>query len=287
MQARATVIVPTFGQALFAQWAVRSVQNQTVRDMEICVICDGSPESMVTFFRAMSREDPRVRVFAFPKSPRTGEPYRDLVIRQTTGRIICYCSHDDLWLPHHVRVMEDALKESRFAHSLDAIVNLPEEIRAGKGLLGRVCLKDLKNPDVVRGMLAGSNCFGLTYGAHTRDSYFRLEEGWATTPGKEVPTDLYMWCKFLAAFPHECGTVRKVTALNFPHPPRRAWPEQERNDELKHYSERIQDPAFVKMISRSLLKCRIDEYCRTVRPLRIGRRFVRGVRKILRYGSSG
>jgi|SRR5271157_1749191 len=104
--ARATVIIPTFGNAKFARWAVKSVQRQTVTDIEICIICDGSPENMVSFLNNMRKEDPRIKVFVFPKSPRTGEPYRDIVIKQTTGKIICYCSHDDLWLPDHVRTME-------------------------------------------------------------------------------------------------------------------------------------------------------------------------------------
>jgi len=284
MEARATVIIPTFGEALFAQWAVRSVQSQNVRDIEICVICDGSPRSMVTLLETMSQEDPRVKVLAFPKSPRTGEPYRDLVIRQTTGKIICYCSHDDLWLSNHVQVMETVLRKCPFAHSLDAVVNLPERMRAGKGLFERVCLKDLKKRNTVERMFAGSNYFGLTCGAHTRDSYFKLEEGWVTTPGKDVPTDLYMWCKFLAAFPHECRTVKKITALNFPAPPRKAWTEQERDDELKYCFERTQDPVFAAVISRSLLKREIHHYLRMVLPPVMARRLVRAFWKTLKCG---
>ena len=60
-----------------------------------------------------------------------------------------------------------------------------------------------------------------------------------------------MWCKFLAAFPRECRTVRKITASATSRiRPRAEWPEQQRNDELKHYFERIRDPEFVKMISQ-------------------------------------
>jgi len=39
-------------------WAVKSVQNQRIKDIEICIICDGSPESMVTFFKKTAQEDP-------------------------------------------------------------------------------------------------------------------------------------------------------------------------------------------------------------------------------------
>ena len=257
MEARATVLVPTFGQASFAQWAVKSVQNQKMEDIEICILCDGSPDSMVAFFKTMAQDDPRVQVFPFPKSRRTGEPYRDLVIKQTTGKMICYCSHDDLWLPHHLQEMEDALQKCRFAHSLHAAVNLPEKVRAGQGLFKRIYLKNIKDRNTARGMFQGTNFFGLTYGAHTRDSYLELAEGWVTTPREDVPTDLYMWCKFLAAFPDECKTIMKITALNFTHKPREAWSEQQRDDELKYYFERIQDPKFLKTVARSLLRRRV------------------------------
>jgi glycosyltransferase involved in cell wall biosynthesis len=105
---RATVIIPTFGNAKFARWAVKSVQQQTVTDIEICIICDGSPENMVSFFENMGKEDPRIKVFVFPKSPRTGNLIS--IRNQTNHREITYCSHDDLWLPDHVRTMEKALK---------------------------------------------------------------------------------------------------------------------------------------------------------------------------------
>ena len=75
MVARATVIMPTFGQAEFAVWPIKSVQAQTVRDIEICILCDGSSENMVGFFNAFAKEDPRIRVFSFPKGPRNGEEH--------------------------------------------------------------------------------------------------------------------------------------------------------------------------------------------------------------------
>ena len=247
MEARATVIIPTFGEAKFARWAIKSVQQQTVKDIEICIICDGSPENMVSLFRSMEQEDPRIKVFAYPKSPRTGEPYRDIAIKQTTGQIICYCSHDDLWLPNHIQVMEEALKKCCFTHSLHAFVNLSEAIKDENTLLGGIYWINL-NPEIIERMQSGENFFGLTYGAHTRKSYNELEEGWVTTPLKDFQTDLYMWCKFLTAFGERCKTTMKVTALNFEQIPRNDWSEQERDDELSLYFEKIQDPAFLRKI---------------------------------------
>jgi glycosyltransferase involved in cell wall biosynthesis len=249
MKARATVIIPTFGNAKFALWAVRSVQQQTVKEIEICIICDGSPENMVAFFRSMEKDDPRITVFAYPKSPRTGEPYRDDVIRRTSGEIICYCCHDDLWLPYHLEEMEKSLAKCQFTHSFPNFVSLPEDVRDVSTLFGKIIYwKNLNNQRTIRRMCGGKNYFGLTFGAHTRGSYYGLTEGWVTTPRPEVATDSYMWCKFVAAFGTNCSTVTRITALRFPQTSRKDWSEQKRDDELKLYFEKIQDPAFLRDI---------------------------------------
>ena len=260
MDARATVIIPTFGNATFARWAIKSVQQQTINDIEICLICDGSPENMISFFKDMEKEDPRLQVFVFPKAPRTGEPYRDIVIKQTTGRIICYCSHDDLWLPHHIEVMEKFLSRYFFTHSIHALVKLPDAGIDTNGFFGALGRISLEGDDVIERMRRGQNYVGLTFGAHTRKSYYTLDEGWVTTPRKDIPTDFYMWSKFLAAYGKHCKTIMKVTALNFQKSIRKDWSEQERNDELKEFFKKMQDRVFLRQIDKLCLKYRLLSY---------------------------
>lgn len=251
--ARATVIIPTFGNARFARWAIKSVQNQNVKDIEICIICDGSPDPMVSFFKDRGKDDPRIKVFVFPKSPRTGEPYRDLVISQTTGKIICYCSHDDLWLPNHVQIMEKSLRNCCFTHTLHTMVNPTVFDEDTSDWLGDVSWIDL-DQKIFDQMKSGVNPFGLTFGAHTRDSYYRLPERWVTTPDKDIPTDLYMWCKFLSNFGDLCKTTARITALCFPQIFRKGWSEHQRDEELREYFERIQTPDFLRELQRQSLK---------------------------------
>ena len=216
MDKRATVIIPTYGEAEFALWAIKSVQRQSVEDIEICIICDGSPAHMVTFFEKMADEDPRITVFRYPKSPRTGEPYRDEVIRKTTGSIICYCAHDDLWLPDHIETIERALGKYDFVHTLHAAVNISENIIRPYDIYSVIYLMNIKRRKIRKKMQCKQNFFGLTYGAHTRKAYFRLERGWETTPDKDIPTDLYMWNKFISCDKFKYKTIKKITALCFP-----------------------------------------------------------------------
>ena len=65
-----------------------------------------------------------------------------------------------------------------------------------------------------------------------------------------------MWFKFLTAFEKHCQTTDKVTALNFQKVLRKDWSEQKRDDELRYYYEKIQDPVFLRNINElSLVFC--------------------------------
>jgi glycosyltransferase involved in cell wall biosynthesis len=246
------------------------VQAQTVREIEICVICDGSAENMVEFFNALVKEDPRINVFWFPKSPRTGEAHRDIVIRQKTqGKIICYCAHDDLWLPDHIEQIEKSLKSCCFTHTIQAHINIPDKINEGGDLFYHIGHINLGYRYFVDKMLAGTiSRISLTNGAHTRQSYLGLKEGWATTPQIEYgtlindkpiwfPTDLYMWNKFLRAYRSQCRTLALLTAINFPVScgPRREWSEAKRWEELEFYFKKIQDPVFLEKIRNFVSDC--------------------------------
>lgn len=251
--ARATILIPTYGHAPFVRWAVASAQAQTVRDIEICVICDGSPPDIVEMLHEMKAEDNRIQLWGFPKAPRTGEIHRAVVISRTTGKIICYLSHDDLWYPNHVEILERALRDADFAHTLHVEARLGDELR----LVRHISLADISKSEYRERMLNTSvslNYFGLTYGAHTRDAYVDLEEGWTVTPEGEF-TDLYMWRKFLRSPGKRYATAFVITALHFP----RAWWEdafsmQEFDKELGRCFARLKDPAFREEISNQALE---------------------------------
>jgi glycosyltransferase involved in cell wall biosynthesis len=249
MKPRATVIIPTFGNAKFTRWAIKSVQNQSVEDIEIYIICDGSPEHMITFFKAMGKDDPRIKVITYPKSPRHGEPYRDIIIKRSTGKIICYCSHDDLWLPNHIQEIEKTLSKCIFTHSILVSIKLPENIKDENIISAHIMWINLENPGIANKMIhVGGGFFGLSCGAHTREGYFNLDEGWVTTP-QNYPTDRYMWRKFVLAYRDQCKTTSRITTFNFRAVPRKNWSEQMRDDELKLYFEKIQDPDFLRRIN--------------------------------------
>ncbi len=251
---KSTVIFPTFGSASFSKWALKSVCDQTVIDIEIFIICDGSPKEMINTFREFETNDKRIKLFEFPKSKRTGEPYRDHIIRNyARGKAVFYCSHDDLWFPNHIEELLMALHKYSFAHSIHASINASSYNNCSDDLFHYILNADLSEKIYRDEMLSDTplrNYFGLTYAAHTRKSYLKLKEGWTTTP-EGIYTDLYMWRKFLRKYGNACGTLKRITALNFPAIFRREFTEQMRYDELAYYYDRIQDQRFLQKIKET------------------------------------
>src|ERR1700754_1452380 len=103
---RATVLVPTHSHFATLPYAVGSVQNQGVEDIEILIVGDGVSDATRAAALALEAGDPRVRFFDLPKALRRGELNRDYVLEKAQGRIICYAADDDLWLPGHLAAME-------------------------------------------------------------------------------------------------------------------------------------------------------------------------------------
>ena len=240
---RVTVIVPTYGDAPYIRWALASAQAQTVREIEICVLCDGSPPQMVEMLHGIAANDYRIRVWVFPKAPRTGEVHRAKVIPETTGKIICYLSHDDLWFPHHVETVERMLRDADFVHTLHVGAGLGEEL----GLVRYILWADIASRKFRDRMLDTTifgDYFGLTFGAHTHEAYSRLEEGWTVTPDG-VYTDLHMWRKFLRAPWCRCANHPGITGLHFNRP---YWANlftpEEFDRELGRCFARMGDPLF-------------------------------------------
>lgn len=229
--ATVTVIVPTFDHQQTLDYSLSSLQRQDYQDFEVVVIGDGSPRATEEIVQRFQQQDPRFRFINNPKSPRTGEPYRDDLIRTLDSKYIAYLGDDDLWLPWHLGNLVQALQDAEFAYSSHVLVNL------SGGLSGF-----LANPqsEILRGKMADVllQCFGPTFIAHSREAYLSLEKGWETTPwGKS--TDVYMWGKWARDLSIRFVMSPYPSALHFHSVIRPFVTNDERAEELKIWSNRI------------------------------------------------
>lgn len=244
MSLAATVLIPTHNHVRTLRASVASALRQTVPDIEVFVIGDGVPDETREVVSELIRADSRVRFFDRPKGPRHGEIYRHEALDQARGRIVCYLSDDDLYLPRHVEEMSRLLEHADFAHALAT------EMRPDGSF--STWTVDLSLPAYRQELMDGRNRVPLSAGAHTLAAYRKLAVGWTSAPAP-LPTDLHMWRRFLEHPGCRFGAGSLPTVLVFPDAARRHLSPADRFDELRTWLEQTaREPELAMLIERIL-----------------------------------
>ena len=238
-----TVLLPVTRPPHLLPFAIESVLDQTVRDFELGVVCDGAPPETVSCSEDYARRDPRVKVFVFPKGERHGEAHRHIVLSQSTPRYVAHICDDDLWFPNHLSEMQVLLSEFDFGNLLLASVRRDGSVELTPG--------DLARPHTRRRMLDEKyNFFGPTHAGYRLDAYRRLTQGWAPAP-PDLWTDLHMWRKFLAIDGLKLATRAMVTSLTLAALARRDTTFEQRIAENRAWLARIRVPHEREAIERA------------------------------------
>jgi glycosyltransferase involved in cell wall biosynthesis len=115
---RVSVIIATYQWSSVLPYSVGSVLRQSFGDFEVLVVGDGCTDDSAEVVAGLG--DDRVRWINLPRNTRHQSGPNNEGLRQARGEIIAYLGHDDLWLPHHLAEMVEALDRSgaEFAHSI-------------------------------------------------------------------------------------------------------------------------------------------------------------------------
>jgi hypothetical protein len=101
-----SVVIPTYNRAEKVRRAIESVLAQTVRNLEIIVVDDGSSdETALVLERAFGN---RIGYFAQPNQG--ASVARNRGIEEATGEWIAFLDSDDLWEPEKIEQQLDALR---------------------------------------------------------------------------------------------------------------------------------------------------------------------------------
>lgn len=237
MSLRATVLVPTHDHGPTLIHSVGTALAQTVSDIEVIIVGDGVNDVARGVIADLQRGDSRVRFLDYPKGPRYGEIHRHAALASARGRIVCYLSDDDLWLPNHIAEMESLLQaDIGFAHTLPLWIGPSDRLRYWS--------VDLAIPYYRDQTVLDRNWIPLSSAGHTLDLYRRLPIGWSTTPARQAGTTTYMWKKLLES---GCGVMSgtQPTVLVFPSSERRGWSLERRVQELEPWHKHVADPSWV------------------------------------------
>ena len=102
--------MPVFNGAAHMKDACRTVLEQTLADLELLIVDDGSSDGSANTAREIAERDERVRVIA--RETNSGLPAipRNAGIREARGRYVAFIDHDDTWfarkLERQVGVLE-------------------------------------------------------------------------------------------------------------------------------------------------------------------------------------
>ncbi len=242
---RFTILLPIVRPPDLLPFAVRSVLGQTVKDFELCIVCDGAPPETVDAACDLARGDDRIRVFPFPKGERHGEAHRAAVMEGAGGDLVAQIGDDDIWFPDHLAVLARGLRRADFA-SVPQIV-----ARTGGGFDVR-SFGDLSDPEDRARMRTDPpwNFFGPSECGYRLSAYRALPEAWTPAP-RSLPSDLFMWRKFLARPELRFLTIFEPTGLK---PPAQTWddlPMEARVAAAARMLAEVEDPAGLRRLRRS------------------------------------
>jgi glycosyltransferase involved in cell wall biosynthesis len=90
-----SVVVPAYNAGLYLGAALTSMRAQTVRDLEIIVIDDGSADDTAAVARQHAAEDPRIRLISHEKPSGRPSKARNSGLRAARGKYIALLDADD------------------------------------------------------------------------------------------------------------------------------------------------------------------------------------------------
>lgn len=90
-----SVVVAAYNMGHYVETAVRSVLEQSVPDLEVIVVDDGSTDNTASVVESFV-DDPRVHLI---RQENAGQPRaKNAGLRAARGRFIAFCDADDLWV---------------------------------------------------------------------------------------------------------------------------------------------------------------------------------------------
>ena len=90
-----SIIVPIYNTASYLSRCIESLQQQTVQDIEILLVDNGSTDDSLSICQAYAEQDPRIRVL---EESRKGAAYaREMGIHVDRGAVLTFVDSDD-WI---------------------------------------------------------------------------------------------------------------------------------------------------------------------------------------------
>lgn len=111
MQPAVTVVIPVYNTEPYVEQTLRSIMKQTLRQIEILVVDDGSTDGSPDILRRLAAEDARIRLHTQPN--RGLSEARNAGLDRARGRYIYFMDSDDLLDGDALELCHDTCERER------------------------------------------------------------------------------------------------------------------------------------------------------------------------------
>jgi glycosyltransferase involved in cell wall biosynthesis len=108
-----SIIIPVYNGGKLLDRAVRSVLQQTYRNVEIMIVDDGSTDDSLLRARRLADHDARIKVIAIDNSCAPGRP-RNYGIDRSSGEFIAFLDQDDWWFANKLERQLTTFREGEY-----------------------------------------------------------------------------------------------------------------------------------------------------------------------------
>lgn len=91
---KVSVIMPVYNTEEYVEEALRSIMNQTLKEIEIIIIDDGSTDSSLSVIKELASKDPRIQYFSQVNKGQSVA--RNAGIEKATGEYLYFMDSDDI-----------------------------------------------------------------------------------------------------------------------------------------------------------------------------------------------
>ncbi|HEX8374526.1 MAG TPA: glycosyltransferase family 2 protein [Geminicoccaceae bacterium] len=201
-----SVVIPAYNVERYIEAAVRSALGQTLREIEVLVVDDGSTDATPLLLARLERElrDPRLRIIRKVNGGLSAA--RNTGIRAARGALIGFLDGDDLWRPekaerHVARMDRDRRLGVTFSHS--------EYLTDDGRPTGRLHVSRLRRPGL--GQMIRRNHVGNGSSPVVRRECFA--QAGLFDEGLRSCEDYEMWVRILGTTRHAIGRIPEPLTL--------------------------------------------------------------------------
>lgn len=100
---KVTFLAPVYNKESWIVDSIESMRGQTLKDIEILFVDDGSTDATKTIISLYQKVDPRIRLISLKKNVGLGKAW-NIGTKEVKSPIICVASGDDLWIPERAEI---------------------------------------------------------------------------------------------------------------------------------------------------------------------------------------